>query len=164
MARVLTDIVRPEVRRNARRARAVRRFETPGPCDAHDTEGHRTDGRPTSVTVFFDGGSARSTRLATALRRAFPRGRSDILWRDLRRHPQALSVWHVGTGDWRGRLFVVDRQAVLRAGLDARIALWREMPGGRDCLARFVAAFLALPLIHGIADAILRHGRDGHVH
>ena len=119
MARVLTDIVRPEVRRDAQRRRAARPFDAAMP-DA------RMAG-PTSLTVFYDGGSERLMRRITALRRAAGNERPDILWRDLRRHPLALTCWHVLPEDWEGRLYVVDRTAALRKGLAARRLIRREI-------------------------------------
>jgi predicted DCC family thiol-disulfide oxidoreductase YuxK len=86
-------------------------------------------GWPTSVTVFFDGGNRRLRLIAAHYRRAC-HGRRDIRWRDLRDCPHALRLFGIGQEHPR-RLFVVDRAARLRVGLDALIKLWAELPGWR---------------------------------
>jgi hypothetical protein len=122
MARVLTDIVRPEVRRNARRARRAARAFAASAAPLAVTE----PAGPTSLTVFYDGGAASVLRRVAALRRTVGAARPDILFRDLHRFPHALTCWQVGPEDWAGRLFVVDRTAVLRRGAGALRLLRRE--------------------------------------
>lgn len=152
MARVLTDIVRPDVRQRARRARAVRRFARPAREEAPNPSG------PTSLTVFFDGAAPRTAATAAALRTAFGLERPDILWRDLRRFPYALTCWHVAARDWRGRLYVVDRAGALRRGHHARRLLWRELALSRGRRAVVAAVCRAAVPSHHWLTAMVHHG------
>ena len=86
---------------------------------------------PTTLAVFFDGASPEQAARAARYRRALHPARRDVLWRDLARHPDALSLFGLGRGAARRGLAVVDRLGRLRVGLDARVALWRELPGYR---------------------------------
>jgi predicted DCC family thiol-disulfide oxidoreductase YuxK len=86
---------------------------------------------PTALTVFFDSASppqmARAGRYWLALEPA----RRDVLWRDLADYPDALSLFGLARAAARCGLAVVDHRGRLRTGLDARVALWRELPGYR---------------------------------
>jgi predicted DCC family thiol-disulfide oxidoreductase YuxK len=108
-------------------------------------------GWPTSLTVFFDGGDRR-TRMTAELYRRACHDRGDIRWRDLRTCPDALRLFGIGPGDAR-RLFVVDRAARLRGGLDALIKLWAELPGWRMLATVLtvtgIKALVARPLTPG---------------
>jgi hypothetical protein len=86
---------------------------------------------PSALTVFFDGAAPRQAARAARYRATLPPARRDVLWRDLRRFPDALSLFGLGRGAALNGLAVVDRFARLRVGLDARVALWRELPGYR---------------------------------
>ncbi len=103
---------------------------------------------PTSLTVFFDGSDRRLRTIAIRYRRAC-HGRADIRWRDLRDCPDALGLFGVRREDAQ-RLFVVDRAARLRGGLDALIKLWAELPGWRMLAAALtvtgIKALVARPL------------------
>lgn len=83
----------------------------------------------TTLAVFFDGASPEQAARAARYRRALHPARRDVLWRDLARYPDALSLF--GLGRAAGGFAVVDRLGRLRIGLDARVALWRELPGYR---------------------------------
>jgi len=83
---------------------------------------------PTALTVFFDGAAPRQAARVARYRAALPAARGDVLWRDLRRFPDALSLFGLGRAGARSGLAVVDRYGRLRIGLDARVALWRELP------------------------------------
>ena len=83
----------------------------------------------TTLAVFFDGASPEQAARAARYRRAQHPARRDVLWRDLARYPDALSLF--GLGRAAGGFAVVDRLGRLRIGLDARVALWRELPGYR---------------------------------
>lgn len=84
---------------------------------------------PTALAVFFDGASPDQAARAARYRRALHPARRDVLWRDLARHPDALALF--GLGRAAEGFAVVDRLGRLRIGLDARVALWRELPGYR---------------------------------
>ncbi len=86
---------------------------------------------PTTLAVFFDGTAPGQAARARRYRRALNPARRDVLWRDLARHPDALSLFGLGRAAARRGLAVVDRLGRLRIGLDARVALWRELPGYR---------------------------------
>lgn len=86
---------------------------------------------PTTLAVFFDGAVPEQAARARRYRSALNPARRDVLWRDLARYPEALSLFGVGRAAARQGLAVVDRVGRLRVGLDARVALWRELPGYR---------------------------------
>jgi hypothetical protein len=86
---------------------------------------------PTALTVFYDGADGRQAARAGRYRRACHPARRDVLWRDLAGHPEALSLFGLPRTSLRDGLAVVDRFGRLRIGLDARIALWRELPAYR---------------------------------
>lgn len=86
---------------------------------------------PTALAVFYDGASPEQAGRAARYRRALHPARCDVLWRDLSRHPDALALFGLGRIAARRGLAVVDRLGRLRIGLDARVALWRELAGYR---------------------------------
>ncbi len=86
---------------------------------------------PTALAVFYDGAVPDQAARARRYRSALPPRRRDVLWRDLACHPDALALFGLGRGAARGGIAVVDRRGRLRIGLDARVALWRELPGYR---------------------------------
>jgi hypothetical protein len=86
---------------------------------------------PTTLAVFFDGAAPAQAARAVRYRRALNPARRDVLWRDLARYPEALSLFGLGRAAARRGFAVVDRLGRLRIGLDARVALWRELPGYR---------------------------------
>ena len=110
---------------------------------------------PTSITVFFDGSDRRIRQSAARYRRAC-HGRQDIRWRDLRSCPDALRLFGVGREDTH-RIFVVDRAARLRGGLDALIKLWAELPGWR-----MLATVLTVTGIKALVARPLTPGRRSH--
>jgi len=83
---------------------------------------------PTTLTVFFNGAAPQQAARAARYRGALPAARRDVLWRDLARYPDALSLFGLGGAAAKSGLAVVDRLGRLRIGLDARVALWRELP------------------------------------
>ena len=83
---------------------------------------------PTALTVFYDGAAPAQAARAARYRRDAPAARRDLLWRDLSRFPEALSLFGLSRPSAGTGLAVVDRYGRLRIGLDARIALWRELP------------------------------------
>lgn len=104
--------------------------------------------RPTSVTTFFNGDcpvcSARVARYRHQGRR-----RADLLWRDLADCPDALRCFGIDRETARKRLHVVDRNGILRGGIDAFAAIWRELPG-----AQWLAVLVGLPGIHTLAAVL----------
>ncbi|MCW5772252.1 MAG: hypothetical protein KIT16_11495, partial [Rhodospirillaceae bacterium] len=84
---------------------------------------------PTALTVFYDGAAPRQAARAARYRAGAPR--HDLLWRDVSRFPDALSLFGLGRAAARHGMAVVDRFGRLRIGLDARVALWRELPAYR---------------------------------
>ena len=103
---------------------------------------------PTSVTTFFNGDCpVCSARVARYQRQA--RGRADLLWRDLADCPDALRCFGIDRETARKRLHVVDRNGVLRSGIDAFTAIWRELPG-----VRWLALLVSLPGLHALAGAL----------
>lgn len=119
---------------------------------------------PTALTVFFDGTSPAQAARAERYRRALHPARRDVLWRDLTRHPDALSLFGLGRAAATSGLGVVDRRGRLRIGLDARVALWRELPGYRWRAWLFdlvgLAALLERPVTPRRAEAAERRGAE----
>ncbi len=105
---------------------------------------------PTTLAVFFDGAAPDQAARAARYRRALHPARRDVLWRDLARHPDALSLFGLGRAAARRSLAVVDRLGRLRVGLDARVTLWRELPAYRWRALLFdlagIAAMLERPV------------------
>ena len=111
---------------------------------------------PTSIATFYDGGCPDCRRDVERYRSlAFRRlgRRADLLWRDIRTCPDALRCFGVDRRAARHGIYVVDRAGRMRSGVDALIALWRELPGYRP-----LAWLLGLPGIHDIAARLWRHG------
>jgi predicted DCC family thiol-disulfide oxidoreductase YuxK len=118
---------------------------------------------PTALTVFFDGAAPAQAARAARYRRALHPARRDVLWRDLTRHPDALSLFGLGRAAAASGLGVVDRRGRLRIGLDARVELWRELPGYRWRAWLFdlvgLAALLERPVTPRRAGARRSDGR-----
>lgn len=86
---------------------------------------------PTGVTVFYDGANKARAAEVNRYPRAVGPGREDIRWRAIQSSPQALTLFGVPETGALQTLWLVDRRARLRRGLDARIKLWAELPGWR---------------------------------
>ena len=69
----------------------------------------------TTLAVFFDGASPEQAARAARYRRALHPARRDVLWRDLARYPDALSLF--GLGRAAGGFAVVDRLGRLRIAM-----------------------------------------------
>jgi len=106
----------------------------------------RPENGPTSVTTFFDGRCPICMNAVTRYQRVARDRHPDLLWRDIRRFPDALATFGVSRVAARRRIHVVDRSGALRAGVDAMIAIWRELPR-----RRWRAQLLSLPGVHGIS-------------
>ncbi|MHA1536502.1 MAG: thiol-disulfide oxidoreductase DCC family protein [Alphaproteobacteria bacterium] len=107
---------------------------------------------PTTVTTFYDGlcpvcrgAIARYARIGAAKN-------PDLLWRDINDYPDALACFGVSREAVERRIHVVDRTGALRAGVDAAIAVWRELPR-----RRWRARLLSLPMVHSLAGLIYDH-------
>jgi predicted DCC family thiol-disulfide oxidoreductase YuxK len=105
--------------------------------------------RPTSVTTFFDGRCPVCMGAVARYKRVAREGRPDLLWRDIRRFPEALATFGVSRAAARRRIHVVDRSGALRAGVDGMIVIWRELPR-----RRWRAVLLSAPGIHGLAGLL----------
>jgi len=86
---------------------------------------------PTGVTVFYDGTSRSHAAEIERYRRVIKPGSHDIRWRPIQSSPRALTLFGVPEAGALQSLWLVDRRARLRRGLDARIKLWAELPGWR---------------------------------
>ena len=113
------------------------------------TIGDLPDKGPTSLTTFFDGRCPVCLSAVARYQRVARQGRPDLLWRDVRRFPDALATFGVSRAAARRRIHVVDRTGALRAGVDAMIAIWRELPR-----RRWRAVLLSLPLVRGTAGLL----------
>jgi predicted DCC family thiol-disulfide oxidoreductase YuxK len=111
-------------------------------CTAHDG---RDDG-PTTVTTFFDGRCPLCMNAVGRYQRIAQDAHPDLMWRDIRCFPDALATFGISRVAARRRIHVVDRSGALRAGVDAMIAIWRELPR-----RRWRAVLLSLPGIHGVS-------------
>jgi len=96
---------------------------------------------PTGVTVFYDSRNAAQCAEVARYRRGMA-GRPDVRWRPIQSAPRALSLFGVTESQALRTLWVVDRRARLRRGLDARIKLWGELPGWRWLAAAAVVTGL----------------------
>lgn len=110
-------------------------------------------GSPTAVTVFYNSACPLCRAVVERYRRVTGH-RRDILWRDVGRTPDALWVFGVDRDDAARCVHVVDRAGRLRQGVDAAIALWREMPGKR----RWRARLLQLPGVYAVARWLYAQG------
>ena len=108
--------------------------------------------RPTTVTTFYDGLCPVCRSTVARYARIGADGIPDLLWRDINDYPDALACFGVGRKEVERRIHVVDRTGALRAGVDAAIAVWRELPR-----RRWRARLLSLPVIHPIAGLIYDH-------
>lgn len=86
---------------------------------------------PTGVTVFYNATSRAHAAEIERYRRASGQGCHDIRWRAIQSSPKALTLFGVPEAGALQSLWLVDRRARLRRGLDARIKLWAELPGWR---------------------------------
>ncbi|MCP4330630.1 MAG: DUF393 domain-containing protein [Alphaproteobacteria bacterium] len=107
--------------------------------------------RPTSVTTFYYGACPVCDREIANYRRAAA-GHRELLWRDVDSCPDALACFGVDTREARRRLHVIDRNGVLQSGVDAFIAIWRELPG-----YRWLAWLVGIPGLHGLAGLVYDH-------
>lgn len=108
---------------------------------------------PTSVTVFYNSACPLCRTVVERYRRVTA-NRTDILWRDVGRTPEVLWIFGVDREQALRCVHVVDRNGRLRQGVDAAIALWREMPGRR----RLRAQVLQLPVVHATARWLYARG------
>src|SRR5262249_3969443 len=63
--------------------------------------------------------------------------------------PQALERYGLSAADIRRRLFVVEPNGAVVSGIDAAIAVWRQLPR-----YRWLAAVAALPGFHRLGDVV----------
>ena len=101
------------------------------------------------ITVFYDGKCGLCSREIAYYRRIAPDGRFN--WRDAARDPSALNDIGVTQADALMHLHAQDAQGRLRIGVDAFIAIWRELPWWRR-----LAPIVAAPLIRPAAGWIYR--------
>lgn len=108
--------------------------------------------RPTTVTTFYDGLCPVCRSTIARYAQIGGAGNPDLLWRDINEYPDALACFGVDRKAVERRIHVVDRTGALRAGVDAAIAVWRELPR-----RRWRARLLSLPLVHPLAGLIYDH-------
>lgn len=105
--------------------------------------------RPTTVTTFYDGSCPVCRSAITRYMRIGAAENPDLLWRDVNYFPNALKCFGVDQRRAQRRIHVIDRTGALRAGVDAAIAIWRELPR-----RRWRARLLSLPLVHPLAGLL----------
>jgi predicted DCC family thiol-disulfide oxidoreductase YuxK len=81
-------------------------------------------------------------------REAADAGRGDLAWQDIAADDTALAALGLAREAVKERLHAVDAAGCVHIGVDAFIAIWRELPGRRR-----LARLLALPPVHGAAAA-----------
>jgi len=113
------------------------------------TPGSERGRGPTTVTTFFDGRCPLCLNAVARYKRVARDGDPDLLWRDIRRFPDALATFGVSRAAARRRIHVIDRSGALRAGVDAMIAIWRELPR-----RRWRAVLLSQPGIHAVSGLL----------
>ncbi len=129
----------------------MRAYPALDPTTATGDDDHEAE--PSAVTVFYNSACPLCRTVVERYRRAMA-GRADILWRDVARLPDALWVFGIDRVRAARCVHVVDREGRLRQGVDAAIALWREMPGKR----RWRARVLQVPGIHAVARWLYAQG------
>lgn len=107
-----------------------------------------------SVTVYYNGACPICRAEITRYRAVSRARRRPLVWVDVARDPDALKR----RGDWAvdpfRRLHVVDREERLLAGLDAFVAIWRELPPLRR-LAAVAGAPIIRPLAAWLYDDVM---------
>lgn len=103
-------------------------------------------GGEASVTAYYNG-ACPICRAEIAKYRAMARKRDrPLVWVDVARDPGALERRGRWSVDPYRRLHVVDRDEGLLAGVDAFIAIWREIPP-----LRWLAVICAAPMVKPLA-------------
>lgn len=108
--------------------------------------------RPTTLTTFYDSACPVCRNTIARYKRVGAAEKPDLLWRDINRCPDALRAFGIDRKAAQRRIHVVDRTGALRAGVDAAIAMWRELPR-----RRWRAWLLSLPIVHGLASVLYDH-------
>ena len=81
------------------------------------------------ITVFYDGKCSLCSREIAHYMKISPD--STFVWRDIAREPQHLKKINVSQSFALKRLHVVDNKGNVRVGIDAFIAIWRNLPRWR---------------------------------
>lgn len=99
-----------------------------------------------TVTTFFNGDCPVCSREIGHYRRVADRRPAALEWRDLSADPEALAEYGVSAQDARRRLHVIDEAGRVRSGVDAFVAVWRNLPGYRH-----LAGVVSLPVVRPLA-------------
>lgn len=99
-----------------------------------------------TVTTFYNGDCPVCSREIGHYRRVADRRPAALEWRDLASDPEALARYGVTPEDARRRLHVIDEAGRVRSGVDAFVAVWRNLPGYRH-----LAGVVSLPLVRPFA-------------
>ena len=100
-----------------------------------------------TVTTFFNGACSVCGTDIGHYRRLSERRPASLRWHDLSEDPDALAEYGVSAEEARRRLHVIDEAGRLRSGVDAFIAIWRNMP-----VYRHLAGIVAMPAVWPLAD------------
>jgi len=106
----------------------------------------RTSAGPT-VTGFYNG-SCPVCRPEIEHYKALARRRpAELDWRNLSADPEALAAHNVSPEAARRRFHAIDEHGALVSGVDAFIAVWRNLP-----VYRHLAGVVAMPAVRPFAD------------
>jgi len=100
-----------------------------------------------TVTTFYNGDCKVCGTEIGHYRRLAARRPAKLAWRDLSEDPDALAEYGVSAEEARRRLHVIDEAGRLRSGVDAFVAVWRNMP-----VYRHLAGVVAMPAVRPLAD------------
>jgi len=76
-----------------------------------------------------------------------------LAWRDLADDPEALAGYGITPEDAKRRLHALDEAGRLVSGVDAFLAIWRNLP-----VYRHLAGVVALPAVRPFADLVYERG------
>ncbi len=110
---------------------------------------HPTATPPQTIRVIYNGECPICAREIAVYQRIAARDRLPIAWSDLTKEPETLAAFTLTRDQAARRLYVVDTDGKLLAGVDAFVRLWRALPG-----FGWLAGLTAFPVIRPFAYAV----------
>jgi len=106
-----------------------------------------------AVTAFYDGGCPVCRTEIGHYQALSDRRPAAIAWRDLSADPDALAARGVDAAAAKRRFHAIDEHGALLSGVDAFIAVWRNLP-----VYRHLAGIVALPAVRPFAGLVYERG------